>query len=63
MAPPSAIDVEALTDTEAIIIPDPLTVKGVTARRTKAGRLVAHTAAYTSSDFFKTSVSPCIPNG
>jgi aromatic amino acid aminotransferase I / 2-aminoadipate transaminase len=58
MAPPSAIsiDIEAVTDTEAIVLPDPLTVNGVASRRAKAGKLVAGTAAYTSSDFFKSSV-------
>jgi aromatic amino acid aminotransferase I len=58
MAPPSAIsyDIESVTDTEALVLPDPLTVNGVTSRRAKAGKLVAGTAAYTSSDFFKSSV-------
>ncbi|KAH8591376.1 aromatic amino acid aminotransferase-like protein [Bisporella sp. PMI_857] len=55
MAPPSAIgiDVEGVRDTEGIVLPDPLTVNGVSARRAKAGKLIAGTAAYTSSDFFK----------
>jgi aromatic amino acid aminotransferase I len=59
MAPPSAIsyDIEAVTDTEAIVLPNPLTVNGVASRRAKVGKLVAGTAAYTSSDFFKSSVS------
>ena len=58
MAPPSAIDIEGVTDTQAVVVlPDPLTVNGVPARRAKAGNLVAGTAAYTSSDFFKGSVS------
>ncbi|KAJ5032831.1 uncharacterized protein L3040_009422 [Drepanopeziza brunnea f. sp. 'multigermtubi'] len=61
MAPPAAVGVEALTDTEAItvIIPDPATatVQDIAARRTKAGKLVAGTAAYSSSDFFKSSVA------
>jgi aromatic amino acid aminotransferase I len=58
MAPPSAIsyDIESVTDTEALVFPDPLTVNGVASRRAKAGKLVAGTAAYTSSDFFKSSV-------
>ncbi len=60
MAPPSAIahgfEAEAVTDTEAIVLPNPLTVKAVAARRVKAGRLVAKTAAPTSSDLFKTPV-------
>ncbi|KAF4628817.1 hypothetical protein G7Y89_g9336 [Cudoniella acicularis] len=55
MAPPTAIDIEGVTDTEAIVLPDPLTLNGVSARRAKAGKLVAGTAAFTSSDFFKGS--------
>ncbi|KAH9210957.1 pyridoxal phosphate-dependent transferase [Leptodontidium sp. 2 PMI_412] len=58
MPPPSAIgngfEAEEITDTEAIVVPNPLTVKAVAARRIKAGRLVAKTAAATSSDLFKT---------
>jgi aromatic amino acid aminotransferase I len=59
MAPPAAIDIEieGITDTEAIAIPNPLTIKAITARRLKAGKLVAGAAASTSSDFFKTPVS------
>jgi hypothetical protein len=62
MAPPTAIDVEAVTDTEAFVIPDPLTVNGVSARRAKAGKLIAGVAAATSSDQFKTPVSIPLPN-
>jgi hypothetical protein len=52
--PPSAIEVEGVRDTEGIpLIQQPLSINGFTARREKAGRLVAGTAAYTSSDFFK----------
>ena len=57
MSPPSAIDIEAVEDTEAIVLTDPLTVNGVPARRAKAGKLVAGTAAYTTSNFFKSLVS------
>lgn len=64
MPPPSAIgngfEAEAITDTEAIVVPNPLTVKAVAARRIKAGRLVAKTAAATSSDLFKTPVGHLI---
>ncbi len=63
MAPPSAIDIAAFTDTEAIAIPVPLTVDGIAARRTKAGKLIAGTAAYTTSDFFKSSVGLPWPLG
>jgi aromatic amino acid aminotransferase I len=63
MAPPSAtaVEVEGVRDTEGIPLPDPLTVNGVSARREKAGKLIAGTAAYTSSDFFKTHVCPPMP--
>jgi aromatic amino acid aminotransferase I len=54
---PHAIGIEAVTDTEAILIPDPLTADTVAARRAKSGKLIAGTAAYTSSDFFKHAVS------
>jgi aromatic amino acid aminotransferase I len=57
MSPPSAVEVEGVRDTEGIALPDPLTVNGVAARRNKAGKLVAGTAAFTSSDFFKGQVS------
>ncbi|TVY43480.1 Aromatic amino acid aminotransferase [Lachnellula occidentalis] len=57
MAPPTAIDIEGVTDTQAIVLPDPLTINGVSARRTKAGKLVAGTAAFTSSDQFKSETS------
>lgn len=57
MAPPSAIDIEGVTDTQAIVLPDPLTINGVSARRTKAGKFAAGTAAFASSDQFKSDVS------
>jgi len=58
MAPHSAFDVDDVTDTEAIIRPDPLTINGIFARRAKAGKLVAGVAAATSSDLFKSQASP-----
>jgi aromatic amino acid aminotransferase I len=58
---PHAIGIEAVTDTEAILIPDPLTADTVAARRAKSGKLIAGTAAYTSSDFFKHAVSILCP--
>lgn len=61
MAPPSAIDIRGLTDTEALICPDPLTINEVTERRAKAGKLVAGVAAGTSSDLFKTKVCTAFP--
>ena len=57
MAPPTAIEIEGVRDTEGIAIPNPLTLNGLSARRAKAGKLVAGTAAYTDSDYFKDSVS------
>ena len=59
MTPPSAtaVEVVGIRDTEGIPLPDPLTVNGVSARRTKAGKLIAGTAAWASSDSFKTHVS------
>jgi hypothetical protein len=59
MSPPSAVEIEGITDTESILLPGPLTAKGIAARRAQAGKLVAGTAASTSSDFFKGPVSCC----
>ncbi|KAB8303389.1 hypothetical protein EYC80_004818 [Monilinia laxa] len=53
MSPPTAIGVEGVIDTEPVIIPDPLTVNGVSARRAKAGQFSAGVAAFTTSDHFK----------
>lgn len=61
MAPPSAIDIRGLTDTEALIYPNPLTVNEVTERRAKAGKLIAGVAAGTSSDTFKGKVCAKFP--
>jgi aromatic amino acid aminotransferase I len=57
MAPPAAIDVVSVSDTQGIVIPDALTVNGVSSRRAKAGKLNGGTAAFTSSDYFKHPVS------
>jgi len=60
MAPPSAIEVavEGTRDADAVVLPDPpLTAHGVSARRAKAGKLIAGTAAYSDSDFFKSPVA------
>ncbi|RAL66183.1 hypothetical protein DID88_005855 [Monilinia fructigena] len=53
MSPPTAIDVEGVTDTDSVVIPDPLTVNGVFGRRAKAGKFSAVFAAFTTSDHFK----------
>lgn len=52
----ATIDVEGVSDTQAIIISDPLTVSGISANRARAPKLVAGVAAWTSSDMFKTLV-------
>jgi aromatic amino acid aminotransferase I len=57
MSPPSAVEVEGVRDTEGIPLPNPLSVNGVFARRAKAGKLIAGTAAFASSDHFKGKVS------
>jgi len=56
MGHPATIDVEGVSDTQAIVIPDPLTVNGLSAHRARAPKLVAGVAAWTSSDMFKTLV-------
>jgi aromatic amino acid aminotransferase I len=53
MSPPSAIDIEGVTDTSSVVTPDPLTINDVNAKRAAAGRLVAGVAAWTSADLFK----------
>lgn len=58
MAPHSLVDieVEGVRDTEGIVIPDPLLLDDIYARRLKGGKLVAGVAALAHSDQFKTSV-------
>jgi aromatic amino acid aminotransferase I len=58
MAPHSSLDieVEGVRDTEGIAIPDPVTLQEIASRRLKAGKLVAGTAAFTTSDYFKKPV-------
>jgi hypothetical protein len=58
----ATIDVEGVSNTQAIVIPDPLTVNGLSAHRAKAPKLVAGVAAWTSSDLFKTLVSRDLQN-
>lgn len=57
MSPIVPINIGGVTDTEAIVLPSPLTVDSILARRAEAPKLVAGTAAWTSSDLFKTPVS------
>jgi aromatic amino acid aminotransferase I len=56
MASSTYIDIEAVTDTEAVVIPDPLTVNSLIAHRENAPKLVAGVAAWTNSDMFKIPV-------
>jgi len=56
MGHPATVDMEGVSDTKAIVIPNPLTVNGLSAHRAKAPKLVAGVAAWTSSDMFKTLV-------
>lgn len=56
MAPPSAIEVEGIRDTEGIPQKSSFETNGnnsFAARRAKAGKFNGGTAAYTSSDFYK----------
>lgn len=57
MAPPSAIEVNGTTDTAFSQLSNPLSSKAIATRRAKAGKLVAGTASFTSSAFFKDPVS------
>jgi aromatic amino acid aminotransferase I len=57
-----AIDIESVSDTQATVIPNPLTVNGLLAHRARAPKLVAGVAAWTSSDMFKTRVCVEVQN-
>lgn len=52
MPPPSAIDVQAATDTEAVTFIDGLSINGVSARRNRAPPVSTGLATYASSDMF-----------
>ena len=52
MSPPAAT-VEAASDTQAIVIPDPLTIEGIDARRAKLPKLKAGVAAPSDVEVFK----------
>ena len=56
MVNPVNIDIEAVSDTEVIVVPGPLTVNALLAHRAREPRLVAGVAAWTSSDMFKVFV-------
>ncbi|KAI3323536.1 PLP-dependent transferase [Xylariaceae sp. AK1471] len=54
--PPTNVGGIGLTEDDTVIgeqAPEPLTIAGIAARRAKAGKLVAGTAAYADSDMFK----------
>ncbi|KAL8711918.1 MAG: hypothetical protein Q9225_007033 [Loekoesia sp. 1 TL-2023] len=53
MSPPSAIDVEAVTDTQAATFIERLSINGVQARRSKHPPVSTAIAAHASSDMFK----------
>ncbi|KAI9891023.1 MAG: Aromatic/aminoadipate aminotransferase 1 [Vezdaea aestivalis] len=54
MAPPhSEVDLVPVSDVNAIIVPDPLTVNGITSRRAKGLKLPGTIAALSSSDSYK----------
>lgn len=53
MPPPSAIDVEAVTDTQAATFFERLSINGVEARRRKNPPVATGLAPYASSDMFK----------
>lgn len=60
MAPPTAIDIdidiEGVTDTQAIVMPDPLTMESVAGHRLKTPKMSGGVAAFASSDMWKTPV-------
>jgi len=52
-APSHMPTLEAIDDTTGVIIPDPATIQSIAARRTKAGRLIAGTAAPVNVPLYK----------
>ena len=62
MSPPSAVDVLAVTDTQALTFSDHFSVNGVAARRAKAAAISDGVAAHATSDMFKSPVGFCISN-
>lgn len=63
MSPPSAVDVLAATDTQALTFSDHFSVNGVSARRAKAAAISDGVAAHATSDMFKSPVGFCMSNG
>ena len=56
MVPPTALDVQATTDTQIALFADKLSVNGVAARRSKQPAISGGLAAPSSSDMFKSPV-------
>ena len=57
MAPPIAIDLQSVSDTQVATISGPLSVNGVSARRNKAPKMDGGLVAASSSEMFKGPVS------
>ena len=57
MVPPTAIDLQSVTDTQVAMISGPLSVNGVSARRNKAPKMDGGLVAASSSEMFKGPVS------
>ena len=57
MAPPTAIDLQSISDTQTATFSGPLSVNGVPARRAKNPKVSGGIAAHASSDMFKSPVS------
>ena len=57
MVPPTALDVQAATDTQIATFTDKLSVNGVAARRSNAPAINGGIAALASSDMFKSPAS------
>ena len=54
MTPPALdVEVQADTDTSAVTLPEPLTIRGIDKRRTAAGKLIAGVAAKADVNFYK----------
>ena len=53
---PSAIEPQGLTDTEAAVSADRLSINGVQARRSKTPKIGGGVAAHACSDMFKSPV-------
>ena len=62
MAPPSAIDAQSVTDTQAATLSGPLSINGVHTRRAKAPKMPGGVAPHASSDMFKSPVSQSCPD-